>query len=707
METVAEFGPYSLVRAIARSSSAVSFVARFTPAPDGERLIALKFLRAHLTQEPDFNEALLAECRAAVRLNHVNIAQTFDVAAWDDRVYIALEYVDGAPLAALTDRLRTARRSAPADVSAFVLAEICAALGYAHARRDDRGQPEPICHGDIRPRSILLSFGGEVKTVDFGVARSELTVGGERALRQEDRLHFAAPEIAAGGISTPASDVFGAAAIAYLLLTGRTLYDGTAGAELLSNARKCTFAAPRSIDPSIPEELEAIVLKGLAIHPAERIESASELRNEISSWLRRTSPGFGRHRLKSFLQKELGDAFVAPSEGESKPLTRKEFILTDPDSLLGTPDEASTRPKTSAAGQFVLREEAAGLDAPFTAAPTGAASQSRGQLPVPGTRPGPVVTPRNTGPKKAAEVFATRSALDSDGDEQSSTTAAGEASVTASRDARTRPNVYIPSIVTEPDIEASGHSDDTESVVSSAVATWDPASVAGAVYDDSVDPDFARETAREFRKSRRIDRSPVPFVGATLVLGALLAGGGFFAYSKYQDAMRGTAGAVARAPSIFVTSRPQGAPIFVDGVQTAFSTPAPISGLRAGQEVAVSVSLPGYDSPAAQTVRVEATQQAQILLSMQPSEHRIRIDSDPPGAAVIRHGEAVGTTPASVGPLRVDYRDGADFVVRMESYLDERLAVDWEPGARESSVRVTLRPDPNWVAPAAIPPTGP
>jgi serine/threonine protein kinase len=695
MESVAEFGPYTLIEAIARSPSAVSFLAGFRPAADGERFVALKFLRAHLSQEPGFAERLVEEVRVAARLNHVNVAQTFDLGRWDERLYAVLEFVDGVPLATLLDRLRTARRAAPADVAAFVLSEICAALGYAHTRRDERGQPLPVCHGDVRPRAVLLSFGGEVKLVDYGVARTELALGGERALRLEDRLQFCAPEVAAGADPSPASDVFSAAATAYCLLTGRRLYEGTSGAELLARARRCEFTRPREIDPSIPEELEALLLGALSADPAARGASATELRNQSSSWLRRTSPGFGRHRLKAFLQKELGDLVPpAGTEPERRPLQRKEFVAADADSLLAASADHVPRVAPTA-GQWVLREESAALDAPFSSAPTGAAAAAKGALPVPSARPGPVVTPRTTQPKKPVS----RPAIGSGSTEAAPDAATQEAGEAVVDTASSRTRSYLPSILTDPDLEPDAPGAVPEDDEVPASHRFDPDAVAGAVYDDSVDADFVRSTAREARSGARSERSFTSALVAAVVLGGMLAGGAWFGWTRYQAALAGAQSGVARAPSVFVTSRPQGAQILVDGVETGLTTPAPITGLSAGAEVAVSVRLPGYDAPQPQTARVEAGSQAQVLLALAPSEHRVRIDSDPAGAAIIRDGAVVGTTPAAIGPLRVDYRDGADFVVRLDGYFDERVAVDWEAGAAESSVRVALRPDPNWVAP--------
>lgn len=711
MESVAEFGPYSLVRPLARSSSSVSFLARFAPAPEGERLVALKFIRAHISQEHGFLDEAAREGVAAVRLNHVNVAHTFDLVRWDDRMYSVTEYVDGVPLATVIDRMRAARRIAPPDVAAFLLAEVCAALGYAHTRRDERGHPAPVIHGDVRPRNVLVSFGGEVKVVDFATSRAELTIGGERALRQEDRLHFAAPELVATGETNASTDVFAAAALAYLLLTGRPLYDNLAGAELFSAARRGSWQSPRSVEASIPEELEAILLNALAPNPSDRLESATELRNQASSWLRRTSPGFGRHRLKSFLQKELGELFTPASADASwRPLARREFVAVDGDSMIAPapPDQAWSAPKTAAAGQYVLREEAATLDAPFTSAPSNTAAAATGKVTLPGGRPGP--QPNKRTPTQTRPNVAARPVVESTDDDELLEAApppvTGEATVSANRDAKSRAERYLPSILTDPELDARvaeqpGPAD--EPAVAPGAAPLNPADFATMTYNDAVDPEVTRTAVREQKLADGQGRSWGGIGLATLLVAAGIGGGMWGAWTWYQGQMT-RSGAVVREPSVFVTSRPQGATIVIDGVPSSLTTPAPVLGLRAGQEVSVAVTLPGYDTPLPQLVRVDARQQAQVLLPLEPSEHAIRIDSEPPGAQVFSDGEPVGATPLEYGPVRVDYRDGADFVLRLDGFVDERVAIDWEAGAPSSQARVTLRPDPNWVAP---PPTTP
>ncbi|MBU6162481.1 MAG: PEGA domain-containing protein, partial [Myxococcales bacterium] len=189
-----------------------------------------------------------------------------------------------------------------------------------------------------------------------------------------------------------------------------------------------------------------------------------------------------------------------------------------------------------------------------------------------------------------------------------------------------------------------------------------------------------------------------PLVLAVLV--AVSCVGGWWAYNRFVLSY----GVVEPEPtvaSVFVTSRPQGAEILVDGQPTGRTTPAPIPEVDPGTNVSVSVRLAGYEESPAQSVEATPRPQASLQFDLQPAPHTVRVDSDPAGATVMYNGEAVGLTPYTLGPVRVDYRDGLDVTLRMDGYLDDRVAIDWTAGQPESSVRRSLQPNPNWVPPTA------
>ncbi len=682
MEPLATFGPYTILRAIAANDVAVSFAARFEGQHDAEYVLALKVIQTELSADTAFTELLTEQTKLAVRLNHVNVAQTFDLGKTEGREYVVLEFVDGIPLGLIQSAVQKGVKAVTAEVATFIAAEMCAGLAYAHGRRDERGRPLDIVHTQIGPRTVLLAKSGLVKVVDFGLSRA-LTAhfGSERF--DSEVLNFAAPEIVRGEEYDNRADVFSVGAVAYLLLTGRRVYHGARGDDLVARAERGYVPDIRDADSSTPEELAALVTRALSPDREQRFADATELRSGLAAWLRKNSPGFGRHRLKNYLQRLLPEAtYGLLPDREWETLHRKHFEYLDPDSVLGEEigdgvgvpkhkddlESLLVNPDLPAPHKLDVSRMATGAhemvrgDAMRRASARGASTETltvseaeRVQAPPPGD-----------GLDDAAEVFASRSYLD------------GEQTPSA---------VDVPTVDAPPEPEPEPEEEPRA----------DPKELAEAVYDDTIDPDFSRQ-AMEEAEDRATGASPSSSGRFIAIFVALLILGGLGLGVKHVIDLRGVEPAADEGPPpVFVTSRPQGAEIVVDGEPLGLTTPAPLRALSPTAS-SVTVSLAGFETPPAQTVGADTARGA-VNFVLEPTPHRIRIDSDPPGAEVIYEGHVAGNTPYVLGPIGVDYRQGVDLVVRLEGYLDERISVDWAPGAGESSIRRPLQPDPAYVPP--------
>jgi len=230
-----------------------------------DRSVAVKILQPSLAQDPELVERFRAEARAAARLTHPNIVGVHDWGCEGDRTYyMVMEYVSGTDL---RDVL-VARGSLQQRQAVEIVASVCDALHVAHT--------SGLVHRDVKPENILLNRGGEVKVADFGIA----------IVADADRTHpggmipgtlrYLSPEQARGSTATAASDLWAAGAVLSELLTGLPPLQG-AGAELLTRRAQEPPRAPSSWDPSIPEELDEIVLKACALEPAQRFGNASEM----------------------------------------------------------------------------------------------------------------------------------------------------------------------------------------------------------------------------------------------------------------------------------------------------------------------------------------------------------------------------------------------------------------------------------------------
>ena len=654
LEDVLPFGPYGVVCPIAANDVAVSFVATFRPA-ETPMLVALKAFRAEYADEA-FAEALALEGRKARRLNHVNVGQTFDVARHDELLYLTTEFVDGVPVSALQAAAGAGRRPVTAEVAAFIAAETCSGIAYAHARRDERGTPLEIVHLGIAPSRLLLSKTGTVKVIDFGVAQVALRHG-YAAQANPNWLSYTAPELVRGEDGDARSDVFSIGAVLHHLLTGRRIYQSREGAGLREAAKIGHVPKTLDTDTSAPPGLAEIVDRCLAADPDERYASAGEARSALAAWLRTNAPGFGRHRLRNYLTRLLPEQTynLLPDERWDA-LHRKHFVLHDPATLVdedvqaweGAAERASLEemmeaPRLPALAGLDLRRMETGAHATVHSAPRQIREALEADLPATASKDA------QTGQGAAVEVRAT---------------------------ART-----APAASEEP--QRLAHTASTAEAAPDEPIDFDR--FAQAVLDESNDPlaSMTRADLAGEAYGRRLGVTPV-LIGLLLLTGAALA-----TYSVIDRANAGDdVGTAETSPgaNAFVSSRPQGAQILLDGVPGAI-TPGPIVIPEGGANL--EVSLAGYASPP--PVRVERDDQHEYVLELTPLPHTATITSDPAGASVTYLGSALGVTPVELGPLRVDPREGVAIVV----HLDDRRAhktVTWEPGSQHVEVHVVLEP---------------
>lgn len=247
-----------------------------------DRKVAVKVLMPSLASDPELVERFKAEARAAARLNHPNVVSVYDWGSDDDRTYfMVMEYVAGTDL---RDVIVGRGPMDPADACEIV-ADVCDALHAAHSNG--------LVHRDVKPENVLIARDGTVKVADFGIAAladSDRTLPGAGIL---GTLRYIAPEQAAGGKATAASDIWSAGALLYELLTGSPPHGGT-GAELLRRRAEEPVQIPSQLEPEVPAQLDDVVLRACAVDPADRFfdvgAMASALRDASAILGPRTRP---------------------------------------------------------------------------------------------------------------------------------------------------------------------------------------------------------------------------------------------------------------------------------------------------------------------------------------------------------------------------------------------------------------------------------
>jgi serine/threonine protein kinase len=313
------------------------YVAKTMGLGGFEKLAALKLVHPHLSADPQFVRMLIDEAKILVLLTHANIAQVFDLGCIEGTYFIAMEYVDGIDVQGLSRAAERLGRGLAVPVCCFVVAEMLNGLDYAHRKRDQSGRPLGIVHRDISPQNVVVSRGGEVKLVDFGIAKTNLRAERTEVGVIKGKYGYMSPEQAWADPTDRRSDVFSAGVMLYELLTNSVLYTAKSVAELIAKVRRAEIPSPTSVRADIPEALSAIVMRALALEPSDRYQTALEMGDALREYLYRSAQAFSGARLGRYVVELLEaderlareNAERADETGGLRALRREEFVRND------------------------------------------------------------------------------------------------------------------------------------------------------------------------------------------------------------------------------------------------------------------------------------------------------------------------------------------------------------------------------------------
>ncbi|HUS28954.1 MAG TPA: protein kinase [Kofleriaceae bacterium] len=309
-----QFGPYRLVRQIAVGGMAEIHLAKTKGIAGFEKYVALKMIHPNFAEDEQFIQMLVDEAKIAVQLNHGNIAQTFDLGRVGDQFYITMEYVDGADLYKILRRGSEIDFEMPLDVCAFVAKEIASALDHAHRKRDHNGKTLGIVHRDVSPQNVLISFSGEVKLVDFGIAKATMKARQTAVGVIKGKYYYMSPEQAWGDQIDYRSDIFSAGIVLYEMMTGQMLYLEEDLHKLLDMVRKADIAPPSTLRKGIPPQLEKIVMHALDKDRRNRYQSASDFASDLERFLHTYSPVFTASKVSTVIKQVIGAPTEVPAE---------------------------------------------------------------------------------------------------------------------------------------------------------------------------------------------------------------------------------------------------------------------------------------------------------------------------------------------------------------------------------------------------------
>ncbi|MCC6750352.1 MAG: serine/threonine protein kinase [Deltaproteobacteria bacterium] len=251
-----------------------------------KKKVAIKRILPHLTKNQKFVAMFLDEARLSLYLNHANIVHVYDIGRSGQTYFIVMEYVDGMNLRNLCESLKRQDRALEMEHAIFVMMEVCKGLGYAHDMvSPDDGRPLKIVHRDVSPPNILLSRNGEVKLVDFGLAKAASQIEQTDPGVVKGKFSYLSPEAASGIEVDYRADVFAVGIILFELLTGRRLFYGETDYQTVELVRQARVPSLTALSPDIPPDLDQIVRKALARDPDQRFHHAYEIQDALAQFL--------------------------------------------------------------------------------------------------------------------------------------------------------------------------------------------------------------------------------------------------------------------------------------------------------------------------------------------------------------------------------------------------------------------------------------
>jgi serine/threonine protein kinase len=305
------FGKYCLLERISVGGMAEVFRARPFHAPKFRRYLAVKRILPNLAEDTQFIDMFVDEAKITVQLNHKRICQIYELGRLQDSFYIVMEYIAGKNLLQIQNHFRAQKKMMSVTQAAFITQCICEGLDYAHRKVSDDGEPMNIIHRDVSPQNILVSFDGEVKVIDFGIAKAASKNQQTQVGVLKGKFGYMSPEQAMGQEIDHRSDVFAVGALMWEMLTSRRLFHGKTDFETLEKVRNADVPPPSSRNSRIPPEVDRIILKALARDRNERYQWASEFAHDLRTFLANIRPPYTEESLSGWMVTNFPDEIAA------------------------------------------------------------------------------------------------------------------------------------------------------------------------------------------------------------------------------------------------------------------------------------------------------------------------------------------------------------------------------------------------------------
>ena len=267
-----------------------------------EKVIAIKRILPSMGEDRDFIKMFIDEAKIAGQLAHANICQIFELGRIEGAHFIAMEYIWGKDLLQIQNRFRKLRQIMPVPMACHVVAKSCEGLDYSHRKKDTMGRPLNIVHRDCSPQNVLISFEGEVKVIDFGIAKASSRASRTMAGVLKGKFGYMSPEQVRGLPLDRRADIFALGTVLYESLTGERLFQGESDFSTLEKVRNVDIIPPAHLNRNIPPAVDRIVMKSLAKETGDRYQWCSEMRADLQQYLMTQPEVFTAKRLSGWVK---------------------------------------------------------------------------------------------------------------------------------------------------------------------------------------------------------------------------------------------------------------------------------------------------------------------------------------------------------------------------------------------------------------------
>ncbi len=285
-----QVGRYEVLALLATGGMAEVFLAKLLGARGFERAVVLKRVLPHLARQSHFRTMFLDEAKVVAAIAHPNVVQVHELGEEGDDLFLVMEYVAGESLATLLKRVAGDGQRLPAHVAAFIVAEAAAGLHAAHELVDDEGQPLDVVHRDVSPHNVMVTYDGQVKVLDFGIAKSENASHNTESGVMKGKFAYMAPEQYQRDPVDRRTDIFALGTVLWESLVSRRLFARRNDVETLRAICEDSIPQPSELGGKFPEALEAACMKALARPKEERFQTAEELQRALEASMREAAP---------------------------------------------------------------------------------------------------------------------------------------------------------------------------------------------------------------------------------------------------------------------------------------------------------------------------------------------------------------------------------------------------------------------------------